>query len=76
MSAGAACLVGAFMEGLISPLALESTPNDDESERLIDALVRFALRAISGREPAAGPLKTLGLTIPTSRLGRADEVIK
>jgi AcrR family transcriptional regulator len=55
VSAGAACLVGAFMEGLISPLALESTPNDDESERLIDALVRFALRAISGREPAAGP---------------------
>ena len=52
VSAGAACLVGAFMEGLISPLAMESTPNDDESARLIDALVRFALRAISGREPA------------------------
>jgi hypothetical protein len=47
------------MEGLISPLALESTPNDDESERLIDALVRFALRAISGREPAAGPTRLL-----------------
>ncbi len=59
VSAGAACLVGAFMEGLISPLALESTPNDDESERLIDALVRFALRAISGREPAAGPPRFL-----------------
>jgi hypothetical protein len=38
---------------------MESTPNDDESARLIDALVRFALRAISGREPApTGDLTT------------------
>src|SRR5262245_16349342 len=52
VSAGAACLVGAFMEGLVSPLAMESASADDDNARLIDAIVRFALRAISGREPA------------------------
>jgi AcrR family transcriptional regulator len=52
VSAGAACLVGAFMEGLISPLAMETTSSDEENAGLIDAIVRFALRAISGREPA------------------------
>src|SRR5262245_65590437 len=48
VSAGAACLVGAFMEGLISPLAMESAGDDRENASLIDAIVRFAMRAVSG----------------------------
>src|SRR5215475_7952753 len=51
ISASAACLVGAFMEGVVSPLAMESPSNDDANARLIDAIVRFALRAVSGRQP-------------------------
>jgi AcrR family transcriptional regulator len=51
VAASAACLVGAFMEGLVSPLAMESPGNEDENARLIDAIVRFALRAVSGRQP-------------------------
>jgi AcrR family transcriptional regulator len=51
VASSAACLVGAFMEGLVSPLAMESTSDDDENARLIDAIVRFALRAVSGRQP-------------------------
>src|SRR4029453_3806474 len=49
VAASAACLVGAFMEGLVSPLGMESPGNEDENPRLIDAIVRFALRAVSGR---------------------------
>lgn len=48
VSAGAACLVGAFMEGLVSPLAMESPGSDHENARLVDAIVAFALRAVSG----------------------------
>ena len=39
------------MEGLVSPLAMESMSDDRENARLIDAIVRFALRAVSGRQP-------------------------
>ena len=44
----AACLVGAFLEGLVRPLAPESGAGEDHGTRLIDAIVRFALRAVSG----------------------------
>src|SRR5215468_1031625 len=48
VAASAACLVGAFMEGLVSPLAMESAGDDRENASLIDAIVRFAMRAVSG----------------------------
>ena len=48
VAASAACLVGAFMEGLVSPLAFESAGDDRENASLIDAIVRFAMRAVSG----------------------------
>ena len=51
VASSAACLVGAFMEGLVSPLAMESASDDVTNARLIDAIVRFALRAVSGRQP-------------------------
>ncbi len=49
--ASAACLVGAFMEGLVGPLAPESGSVDDKGRTLTDSIATFALRAVSGKEP-------------------------
>jgi AcrR family transcriptional regulator len=51
VEASAACLVGAFIEGLVGPLAMESVSGEADSANLIDAIERFALRAVSGKEP-------------------------
>jgi len=52
VAASAACLVGAFIEGLVGPLAMESADRHGDGAKLIDAIERFALRAVSGKEPA------------------------
>jgi AcrR family transcriptional regulator len=51
--ASAACLVGAFLEGLVGPLG-QPTGLDDEARRSLDAITAFTLRAISGRETTTG----------------------
>jgi AcrR family transcriptional regulator len=51
VAASAACLVGAFIEGLVGPLAMESASDWRDGPRLIDAIERFAMRAVSGKEP-------------------------
>jgi len=48
--ASAACLVGAFMEGLVGPLAMASAQGPGDGAGLIDAIERFALRAVAGKE--------------------------
>lgn len=53
VAASAACLVGAFIEGLVGPLAMKA-PSDSEGARLIDAIERFAVRAVSGKELPRG----------------------
>jgi AcrR family transcriptional regulator len=52
--ASAACLVGALLEGLIGPLAPTSSEDEEEGKRLIEAMVTFCLRAVSGKEHSAG----------------------
>lgn len=47
--AAAACLVGACMEGLVGPLSPESLAMDDEGQALIDSIIAFCLRAVSGK---------------------------
>ncbi len=50
LDAAAACLVGAFTEALVGPIApTRSNPRD--SERLVESICSFCLRAI-GAEPA------------------------
>jgi AcrR family transcriptional regulator len=44
----AACLVGAFLEGLVSPLSQGLAPDDESAERLLAEVERFAVRAVSG----------------------------
>jgi AcrR family transcriptional regulator len=46
--AAAACLVGALIEGLIGPLAPESTDLAD-TRALVEAIADFCLRAVAGR---------------------------
>lgn len=56
VEASAACLVGAFLEGLVGPLAPESSGAEDHRTSLIAAIVSFVLRAISGQPGRdAGP---------------------
>jgi AcrR family transcriptional regulator len=50
VGASAACLVGAVIEGLVGPLAMASASDHDDGAALIDAIERFALRAVSGKE--------------------------
>lgn len=51
--AAAACLVGALIEGLIGPLAPESSDLAD-TRGLVEAIADFCLRAVAGR-PAPSP---------------------
>jgi len=46
--ASAACLVGAFMEGLVGPLAPESIDHSD-TRALVEAIAVFCLQAVAGR---------------------------
>jgi AcrR family transcriptional regulator len=46
--ASAACLVGAFLEGLVGPLAPDSTDASASPDRLVDEIVALALRAVGG----------------------------
>lgn len=50
VQASAACLVGAFLEGLAGPLAPDVEADDEAAHTLIAAIVDFALRAVSGKE--------------------------
>lgn len=50
VKASAACIVGALIEGLIRPLAPNSANVDEEGARLVEDIVTFCLRAVSGRE--------------------------
>lgn len=54
--ASAACLVGAFMEGLVGPLAPESRDVSD-TRALVEAIAVFCLQAVAGRRvrPLACP---------------------
>lgn len=47
VEASAACLVGALLEGLVGPLAPSGQTGRDDP-RLVDAIVAFCLRAVSG----------------------------
>ena len=49
VSTGAACLVGAFLEALVQPLAREVEPDAEAARTLIAAIVDFARRAVSGQ---------------------------
>lgn len=51
VQASASCVVGAFLEGLVGPLAQDANVDDEAGRAVIDAIVEFALRAVSGREP-------------------------
>jgi hypothetical protein len=53
--ASAACLVGAFLEGLVGPLAPGSTGAAESPDRLIDEIVAFALRAVGAPAEAGSP---------------------
>jgi AcrR family transcriptional regulator len=44
--ASAACLVGAFLEGLVGPLTVDAVADDEADRNAIDAIVDFALRAV------------------------------
>lgn len=55
VAASAACLVGAFIEGLVGPLAMESSAASGDGTKLIDAIERFAVRAVSGKELPPAP---------------------
>lgn len=46
----AACLVGAFLEGLVSPLSHGLELDDESAERLLADIESFAVRAVSGKE--------------------------
>ncbi len=48
----ASCVVGAFLEGLVRPLSEDANMDDEARRTVIDALVEFALRAVSRKEPA------------------------
>lgn len=50
VQASAACLVGAFLEGLVRPLARDSGVDAAAERAVIDSIVDFTLRAVSGRE--------------------------
>jgi AcrR family transcriptional regulator len=50
--ASAACLVGAFLEGLVGPLAPGATDSRESAARLVDRIVAFALRGVGA---AAAP---------------------
>jgi AcrR family transcriptional regulator len=52
VKASAACLVGAFLEGLVGPLGQDAGVDDEAGRSLIEAIVGFALRAVSGGEIA------------------------
>lgn len=52
VAASAACLVGAFLEGLIGPLAMESANDPADGTALIDAIEDFAVRAVAGKHQA------------------------
>jgi AcrR family transcriptional regulator len=47
--ASAACLVGAFIEGLVGSLAMDSANDLGNDAELLDAIEQFALRAVSGQ---------------------------
>lgn len=47
VEASAACLVGALIEGLVGPLAPESTAVENGGSSLVDAITAFCLRALS-----------------------------
>ncbi len=49
VKASAACLVGALIEGLVGPLAPTSVEVDDDGGRLVEGIVTFCLRAVSGK---------------------------
>jgi AcrR family transcriptional regulator len=49
ISAAAACLVGACIEGLIGPLSPEGITTDEERGALVEAINAHCLRAVSGR---------------------------
>ena len=56
LDAGAACIVGAFTEALVGPIApTRSSPRD--GERLVEAICGFCLRAVGVRERRARPPK-------------------
>jgi AcrR family transcriptional regulator len=45
----AGCLVGAFLEGLVTPLSQDAAVDDESEDAVIEAVVEFALRAVSGQ---------------------------
>lgn len=52
----AACLVGAFLEGLVSPLSHGLELDDESAGRLLEEIESFAVRAVSGKEQVDGDL--------------------
>lgn len=50
VEASAACLVGALIEGLVGPLAPTSATPHEEGGSLVESIVAFCLRAVSGRD--------------------------
>jgi hypothetical protein len=47
VEAGAACVVGALIEGLVGPLSPSSKAVESDRESLVEAIVGFCLRALS-----------------------------
>lgn len=47
--ASAGCLVGAFLEGLVGPLSQDASVDDESEGAVIEAVVDFALRGVSGK---------------------------
>jgi NAD(P)-dependent dehydrogenase (short-subunit alcohol dehydrogenase family) len=50
----AACLVGGFLEGLVSPLSHGLELDDESAERLLADIESFAARAVSGKDDEHG----------------------
>ncbi len=52
LEAGAACVVGAMLEGLVGPLAPRGDGRDEATRRVTEAIVAFCLRAVGAQTPA------------------------
>lgn len=59
VQASAACIVGSLFEGLVGPLALDSSSTDDDRQTQAKAIVAFCLRGVGGKAQSSSTSPTL-----------------